>query len=127
MADLTIPESLGEDEFEAIFHLIPNSEDGDLMWTEDEILDAGIPTSRVWTIVESDESDALWCLAGWHSVGRFGYAVSVVSWMDARTEGLYMEPSGEACIGCGDAGITMCGHKDCAFPTCLNCCSEPTK
>ena len=116
--------SLGEDEFEAIFQLIPCS-DGGAQWTKEEIYDSGIPDTRVWTIVESDDNNALWCLAGWHGVNAFGYAVSTVSWEDPRTEGLYMAPTDEGDEICDTCWVSL-EYKACSqcWHRCTNCCTD---
>jgi len=117
--------TLDEDTFEAIFQLIPCS-DGDLNWARDEIYEAGIPDRRVWTIIEGDEVDTLWCLAGWHSTNVFGYAVSTVSWEDARTEGEYMHADTQpTCDICGEEERNVSGDEWCSeCGTCRECCGH---
>lgn len=116
--------TLNEETFALIYQLISpeGPDDGDLIWTRERILEDGIPDSRVWTIIDGEDG-SLWCVPGWHTVNRFAYAVSTVSWESLNIEGCYMEGE-EHCLTCGENygdGLTACFI---CWDTCTDCCDE---
>lgn len=119
--------SLDEATFEDIFQLIPGPE-GDMSWTKEAILDAGIPDSRVWTIVEADDGYDLWCEPGWHSVSVFGYTVSTISRENDEIEGIYMKGDEPRCDHCGTEERDVSGDEWCGeCGTCIACCGGHVK
>lgn len=92
-------ETISEDTFYEVYQPIAAADGGDY-WERDAILAAGIPTARVWSVMDGDEG-SIGASPGWHVVNVFAYMVTEVPWTDGgicailqdRDEGFDDEPT----------------------------------
>lgn len=103
---------LSEDEFWETYKPLegPTGQSGSHIWEYAEL--EGIPTERVWTIVETGGDDENWyALPGVHIVNRIGYAVTDKPWTDEAVTAVWFEVDDDMktwdCPACGSnvAGV----------------------